>query len=83
VEGPCSGLPAWTVRGTREPLAALDDDGDGRLEGAELDGLAVWRATGLEDGVPANPRGLGLRDGTTRPTCDWTPSPAAGPHGGP
>lgn len=26
-----------------DALAALDDDGDGRLSGAELDGLAVWR----------------------------------------
>jgi hypothetical protein len=26
-----------------EPLAALDDDGDGRLSGAELDGICVWR----------------------------------------
>ena len=26
-----------------EPLAALDDDGDGRLAGAELDGICVWR----------------------------------------
>lgn len=26
-----------------EPLAALDDDGDGRLTGAELDGICVWR----------------------------------------
>jgi len=25
-----------------EPLAALDDDGDGVLSGSELDGLAVW-----------------------------------------
>lgn len=26
-----------------EPLAALDDNGDGALTGAELDGLAVWQ----------------------------------------
>ena len=26
-----------------EPLRALDDDGDSRLRGAELDGLAIWR----------------------------------------
>ena len=26
-----------------EPLRALDDDGDGRLRGPELDGVAVWR----------------------------------------
>jgi hypothetical protein len=26
-----------------EPLAALDDDGDGRLTGVELEGIGVWR----------------------------------------
>ena len=26
-----------------QPLRALDDDGDGQLAGAELDGIAVWR----------------------------------------
>ncbi len=83
-----------------EPLAALDDDGDGRLTGSELDGIAVWRdrdadavsdpgevvparamgvvsiavgATARSEGVPANPRGIELADGTTRPTYDWTP----------
>ena len=33
-----------------EALAALDDDRDGRLEGAELDGLALW-ADGNGDGI--------------------------------
>jgi hypothetical protein len=89
-----------------EPLSSLDDDGNGRLEGRELDGIGVWRdldgdgraeagevesaaargiswiatrATRLEDGVPANDRGIGFRDGTTRPTYDWSPTPVARP----
>jgi hypothetical protein len=34
----------WTFwRDGYEPLAALDDDGDGRLVGDELAGIAVWR----------------------------------------
>jgi hypothetical protein len=91
---------AW--RDGYEPLAALDGDGNGRLEGSELEGLAVWRdldgdgrsapgevrsaresgiawieaaATSTEDGVPANRLGIGMADGTTRPTYDWTPEP--------
>jgi hypothetical protein len=83
-----------------EPLAMLDDDGDGRLSGAELDGIGVWcdlngdgvcqdgevrsaadfgiawiavSATRREDGAPANDDGIGLADGTTRPSYDWTP----------
>lgn len=43
-------------------LAALDDDGDGELRGAELDGLALWRdADG--DGVSA--------PGEVRPVGAW------------
>lgn len=34
----------WTFwRDGYEAMAALDDDGDGRLAGAELEGLALWR----------------------------------------
>ena len=89
---------AW--RNGYEPLAALDDDGDGALRGAELAGLGVWRdldgnavaapgevvpadvfgitsiavrPDGDSEGVPANTRGVRLRDGTVLPTYDWTP----------
>jgi len=84
-----------------EPLAALDNNHNGWLEGAELQGTAVWfdrngngvadkgevvslaslgikriaaHSTGLADGVPANPAGVQLRDGSTLPTFDWTPT---------
>jgi hypothetical protein len=30
-------------------------------------------ASASHDGVPAHPRGIRLRDGSTRPTYDWTP----------
>jgi hypothetical protein len=82
-----------------EPLAALDDDGDGLLSGDELDGISVWtdrdgdavsdpgevvpaREAGIAalvvrgvttlEGVPAHPRGIVMRDGSTRPAYDWT-----------
>ena len=84
-----------------EPLAALDNDRNGRLEGAELQGIAVWfdrngngiadpgevvslrslgitsiavHSAGLTDGVPANTNGVQLRDGSSLPTFDWTPT---------
>jgi hypothetical protein len=96
------GSRTWWIfwRDGYEPLSMLDDDGDGRLTGAELDGIRVWRdvdrdgvcspselrpvadygvawiavtADRTEDGVPANSRGIGFVDGSTRPTYDWTP----------
>jgi hypothetical protein len=84
-----------------QPLATIDDNRDGWLEGKELDGLAVWRdrntngisepgevisaqsagivriavtASSSLDGVPSNPAGLHLSDGTMLPTYDWTPT---------
>ena len=87
-----------------EPLAALDNDHNGWLEGAELQGIAVWfdrngngvsdsgevvslsslgikriaaRSAGLADGVPANPAGIQLRDGSSLATFDWTPTSLA------
>lgn len=87
-----------------EPLAALDNNRNGWLEGAELQGIAVWldrngngvadrgevvslsslgikriaaRSAGLADGVPANPTGVQLRDGSMLPTFDWTPTSLA------
>jgi hypothetical protein len=86
-----------------DALSALDDNGDGRLTGDELRGLALWQdrngdgicdpgevrpvadwgITAIEcgghtnqTGVLCNPRGVRLRDGTTRATYDWiAPSP--------
>jgi hypothetical protein len=87
-----------------EALAALDDDRNGWLEGAELKGIRVWRDVNSDGscqpgevaslasydiaalavdstdnvlGVPANARGVRRRDGTFRPSYDWTASPAA------
>ena len=103
------GARTWWIfwRDGYEPLSMLDDDADGRLAGAELDGIGVWRdldgngrsdagevvsasahgiawiavrATRTEDGVPATDRGIGLLDGTTRPTYDWTPRPIPEPR---
>ena len=45
-----------------QALAALDDDGDGRLAGAELRGLALWR-DGNGDGLSG--------PGEVRPLADW------------
>jgi hypothetical protein len=45
-----------------EPLRALDDDGDGRVAGRELDGLAIWR--------DANTNGVSEL-GEVRPVSDW------------
>lgn len=83
------------------PLAALDNNRNGWLEGAELQGIAVWfdrnsngvsdpgevvslsslgikriaaHSTCLAEGVPANPIGIQLRDGSSLPTFDWTPT---------
>lgn len=83
-----------------EPLAALDNNHDGWLEGKELQGIAVWfdrngngvsdpgevvslaslsiqriavHSAGTTDGVPANPHGIQLRDGSSLATFDWTP----------
>ena len=87
-----------------EPLAALDNDHNGWLEGKELQGIAVWfdrngngvadpgevvslaslgirriavHPAGLRDGVPANPNGVQLRDGSSLATFDWTPTSTA------
>ncbi len=88
-----------------EPLAALDNNHNGWLEGAELQGIAVWfdrngngiadagevvslsslaikriavHSAGLADGVPANPNGVQLRDGSPLATFDWTPKSLTG-----
>lgn len=45
-----------------EPLRALDDNGDGRIAGRELDGLSIWR--------DANSNGVSER-GEVRPVADW------------
>lgn len=54
-----------------EPLEALDDDGDGRLTGEELDGLAVWRdqdGDGVSDpGEVVSARAAGVVALTTSP----------------
>jgi hypothetical protein len=85
-------------------LAALDDNGNGWLEGDELAGIAIWRdvngdgvcdsgeviplrdagilriavrAVGRTRGMPFNPEGIQMSDGTFRPTYDWTPESVA------
>lgn len=45
-----------------EPMAALDDDGNGVLEGRELEGLALWR--------DLNSNGLS-EPGEVRPLAEW------------
>ena len=45
-----------------EPLGALDDNGDGRIDGTELDGLSIWR--------DANSNGISER-GEVRPVAAW------------
>jgi hypothetical protein len=45
-----------------EALRALDDDGDGEIRGAELDGFALWHD---RNGNGASERG------EVRPVCDW------------
>ncbi len=45
-----------------EPLAALDDDGNGVLEGHELDGLALWH--------DLNRNGIS-EPGEVRPVAEW------------
>jgi hypothetical protein len=72
-----------------EPLAALDDNRDGKLTGPELDGIAVWRdanSNGVSDPgeivstgefgiVEIDFRGsrIVLRTGTVLPMFDWVP----------
>ena len=84
-----------------DPLAALDDNHDGWLSGAELDGIAVWQdkngngisdpgevvsasqfgikriavhAGGLREGILCQSQGIVMRDDSTRPLYDWTPT---------
>ena len=84
-----------------DPLAALDDNHDGWLTGAELDGIAVWQdkngngvsdpgevipvqqfgikriavhAESLREGALCQPQGIVMRDDSTRPLYDWTPT---------
>jgi len=84
-----------------DPLDALDNNHNGWLEGAELQGISVWfdrnsnaisdpgevvslsslgikriatHSAGLSDGVPANPNGIQLKDGSSLATYDWTPT---------
>lgn len=83
------------------PLAGLDNNHNGWLEGTELQGISVWfdrnsngisdrgeivslsslgiqriaaHSAGSADGVPANPEGVQLRDGSSLATFDWTPT---------
>ena len=72
-----------------EPLAALDDNRDGKLTGVETSGIAVWRdanGNGVSDPgevIPAEQFGIveiavrggeiTLRDGTVLPMFDWIP----------
>ena len=72
-----------------EPLAALDDNRDGKLTGSEIWGIGVWRdANGngiseLGEVVPdeqfgiaeidVHGGGINLRDGTVLPMFDWIP----------
>jgi hypothetical protein len=72
-----------------EPLAALDDNRDGKLTAAEISGIAVWRdanGNGVSDPgevIPAEQFGIAeiavrgggitLRDGTVLPMFDWVP----------
>lgn len=96
------GARTWQMfwRNGYEPLAALDDNRDGFLTGAELDGIAVWfdrngngksdpgevipvSALGITrisvqpestvEGMPTNPHGARLKDGSILATFDWTP----------
>jgi len=87
------------------PLKALDNNHNGWLEGAELNGIAIWfdrngngisdpgevvslssvgikriaaHSTGLTEGVPANPSGIQLKDGSSLATFDWTPTSLQG-----
>ena len=84
-----------------DPLAALDNNRDGWLTGAELDGIAVWQdknsngisdpgevtpvqrfgikriavhAESLREGALCQPQGIVMRDNSTRPLYDWTPT---------
>jgi hypothetical protein len=101
------GSATWWMfwRDGYQALAALDDDGNGWLEGNELQGIAIWRdangngvcdpgeiislrdagivriavraagrVVGPTGGMPFNPQGIQLRDGTSLPTYDWTPT---------
>lgn len=81
-----------------QPLAALDDNGDGTLTGSELKGFALWHdrnSNGISEsgevrsvqefgitsisskhelhksGIPWNPQGVTLTNGTTLPSYDW------------
>ncbi len=60
----------------------FDRNGNGRSDPGEVVPVAdlgivrlAASASGETDGVPANPRGIELRDGTACPTYDWTPRP--------
>ena len=63
-----------------EPLAALDDDGDGRLAGAELDGICVWRdldGNAREDaGEVVTAAAFGVASIATRPDAEEDGVPA-------
>lgn len=54
----------WSIpwRSGYEPLAWLDDDGDGRLRGRELTGLVIWRDAD-QDGVSS--------EGEVAPLAAW------------
>jgi hypothetical protein len=79
-------------------ISSLDDNGDGKLSGDELLGLALWQdlnSNGVSEagevravetfgiqsiscrsqrdssGMAWHPHGVGLSDGSTRPTYDW------------
>jgi hypothetical protein len=58
------GSRTWWIfwRDGYEPLSMLDDDGDGRLSGAELDGVCVWRDAD-RDGV--------CGEGELKPVADY------------
>jgi hypothetical protein len=73
---------AW--RNGYEPLAALDDDRDGRLAGAELAGIAVWidrdgdAASDPGEVTPARAFGIASIAVTGTTTLDGVPAHARG-----
>jgi hypothetical protein len=63
-----------------EPLAALDDNRDGKLTGSEISGIGVSdpgevvpaEQFGIVE-IDVHGGGITLRDGTVLPMFDWVP----------
>lgn len=75
-DGELTGIAVWRDRNAN----AVSEPGEVQsLAASGIVGIAT--VSNLINGVPANPKGIRMRDGSQRPTYDWTPTSEPLPRG--